>query len=129
MATIFSKIISGEIPCYKVAEDENHLAFFDIQPIARGHVLVIPKKEVDYFWDLEHEDLAELMKFAQGVARTLKANFECKKVGVAVIGLEVAHAHIHLVPMNEVGDMDFSRKRLEITPEIFMGWIEKLSKR
>lgn len=129
MATIFSKIISGEIPCYKVAEDENHLAFFDIQPIAKGHVLVIPKKEVDYFWDLEHEDLAELMKFAQGVARTLKANFECKKVGVAVIGLEVAHAHIHLVPMNEVGDMDFSRKRLEITPDIFMGWIEKLSKR
>jgi histidine triad (HIT) family protein len=129
MATIFSKIISGEIPCYKVAEDENHLAFFDIQPIAKGHVLVIPKKEVDYFWDLEHEDLAELMKFAQGAARTLKANFECKKVGVAVIGLEVAHAHIHLVPMNEVGDMDFSRKRLEITPEIFMGWIEKLSKR
>ncbi len=126
MATIFSKIISGEVPCYKVAEDEKHLAFFDIQPIAKGHVLVIPKKEVDYFWDLSHEDLSELMKFAQMVAKKLKLQFDCKKVGVAIIGLEVAHAHIHLVPMNHLGDLDFTKDRLVIDRSEYLDWCSKL---
>ncbi len=126
MATIFSKIISGEVPCYKVAEDEKHLAFFDIQPIAKGHVLVIPKKEVDYFWDLSHEDLSELMKFAQMVAKKLKFQFDCKKVGVAIIGLEVAHAHIHLVPMNHLGDLDFTKDRLLIDRSEYLDWCSKL---
>ncbi len=126
MATIFSKIISGELPCYKVAEDEKHLAFFDIQPIAKGHVLVIPKKEVDYFWDLSHEDLSELMKFAQMVAKKLKLQFDCKKVGVAIIGLEVAHAHIHLVPLNHLGDLDFTKDRLVIDRSEYLDWCSKL---
>ncbi len=126
MATIFSKIISGEVPCYKVAEDEKHLAFFDIQPIAKGHVLVIPKKEVDYFWDLSHEDLSELMKFAQMVAKKLKLQFDCKKVGVAIIGLEVAHAHIHLVPLNHLGDLDFTKDRLVIDRSEYLDWCSKL---
>ena len=95
MATIFSKIVSGEIPCYKVAEDENHLAFFDVKPIAEGHVLVIPKKEIDYLWDMDDKDLSDLMVFSKSVAATLNEHFPCVKVGMAVIGLEVAHAHVH----------------------------------
>jgi histidine triad (HIT) family protein len=127
MATIFSKIVSGEIPCYKVAEDEKHLAFFDVKPIAEGHVLVIPKKEIDYLWDMGDKDLSDLMVFSKSVAATLKAHFPCMKVGMAVIGLEVAHAHVHLVPMNQVGDLDFTKERLKISSEQYQEWIRKLS--
>jgi histidine triad (HIT) family protein len=127
MATIFSKIVSGEIPCYKVAEDEKHLAFFDVKPIAEGHVLVIPKKEIDYLWDMGDKDLSDLMVFSKSVAATLKEHFPCVKVGIAVIGLEVAHAHVHLVPMNQVGDLDFSKERLKISPVQYQEWVKKLS--
>ena len=127
MSTVFSRIVSGEIPCYKVAEDEKHLAFFDVQPIAEGHVLVIPKKEIDYLWDMEEDALADLMVFAKSVSKKLKEHFPCKKVGMAVIGLEVAHAHVHLVPMNNIGDLDFTNERLKISPEQYQKWIQKLS--
>jgi len=125
MATIFSKIVSGEIPCYKIAEDEEHLAFFDIQPIAEGHVLVIPKTEEDYLWDMDDLALTKLILFAKEVARKMKVHFPCRKVGMAVIGLEVAHAHIHLVPMNHLGDLDFTKERLKISPEKYQDWITK----
>lgn len=128
MATIFSKIVAGEIPCYKVAEDAKHLAFFDVNPIAEGHVLVIPKKEVDYFWDIEGDELSDLMLFAKQVALKLKVHFPCKKIGLAVIGLEVAHAHLHLVPMQEVGDLDFGKKRIVVSENQYRNWIENMSK-
>jgi histidine triad (HIT) family protein len=127
MASVFSKIVSGEIPCYKIAEDKKHLAFFDVKPIAEGHVLVIPKLEIDYIWDIDDAALGELMRFAKMVAVKLKENFPCKKVGVAIIGLEVAHAHIHLIPMNHVGDMDFSKNRLNIAPAQYIEWTKKMS--
>ena len=112
MATIFTKIVNGEIPAYKVAEDENYLAFLDIFPVAKGHVLVIPKKEVDYIFDLEDELFAGLQMFAKKVAVGLKKAFPCEKVGVLVLGLEVPHAHIHLVPMQNEGDLlNFSEKK------------------
>ncbi|NEU10188.1 HIT family protein [Flavihumibacter sp. R14] len=117
MATIFSKIISGEIPSHKVAETMDYLAFLDIQPLTRGHVLVIPKKEVDYIFDLSDEDYAGLWIFARIVADGIKKAIPCKKVGVAVIGLEVPHAHIHLIPMNRVNDMNFSSPKLNPTDE------------
>lgn len=114
MASIFSKIIAGEIPAYKVAESETCLAFLDIFPLAKGHVLVIPKKEVDYIFDLDEDVYTDLQLFAQKVARAIKTVVPCKKVGVAVIGLEVPHAHIHLVPLNEVGDLNFARPKLQL---------------
>jgi len=117
MASIFSKIISGEIPSHKVAETVDYLAFLDIQPLTRGHVLVIPKKEVDYIFDLEDEDYAGLWIFARIVADGVKKAVPCKKVGVAVIGLEVPHTHIHLIPMNRVDDMNFSKPKLSPTDE------------
>src|ERR1700712_5223867 len=110
--TIFSKIVAGEIPAYKVAETVEFLAFLDINPLAVGHVLVIPKKEVDYLFDLDDETYAGLQIFAKIVATGIKKVIPCKKVGVAVIGLEVPHAHIHLIPMNEVGDLNFRRPKL-----------------
>ena len=109
MATIFSKIVNGEIPCYKVAEDEFYLAFLDVNPTAKGHTLVIPKKEVDYIFDLENQDLSNLILFSKRVANALKSVIDCKKIGVSVIGLEVPHAHIHLVPINAVHDMTFGK--------------------
>ena len=112
MASIFSKIVAGEIPCYKIAEDENYLAFLDIMPLAIGHTLVIPKKETDYIFDIESEDYIQLWKFAQKVAKAIGTAIPCKRVGVAVIGLEVPHAHIHLVPLNKVGDINFERSKL-----------------
>ncbi|MES2799115.1 MAG: HIT domain-containing protein [Bacteroidota bacterium] len=115
MATIFSKIIAGEIPCYKVAEDEQFLAFLDIMPLRRGHVLVIPKNEEDNIFDLEDQLLGELMIFAKQVAKKIEKNFECKKIGVTVIGLEVPHAHIHLIPINSIADMDFSQEKLKLS--------------
>jgi histidine triad (HIT) family protein len=125
MATVFSKIVSGEIPCYKIAEDAEHLAFFDVQPIAEGHVLVIPKMEEDYLWDMDDLALAKLILFAKEVAVKMKVHFPCRKVGMAVIGLEVAHAHIHLVPMNHLGDLDFTKERLNISPEKYQDWITR----
>ncbi len=115
--TIFSKIVSGEIPAYKVAESVDFLAFLDVNPLAEGHVLVIPKKEVDYLFDLDDEIYTELQIFAKIVAIALKKAVPCKKIGVAVIGLEVPHAHIHLIPMNNVNDMNFSRPKLHFTHE------------
>ena len=114
MSTIFSKIIKGEIPAFKVAEDENFLAFLDINPLAQGHTLVIPKKEVDYIFDLEDPLYRDYWTFAKRVARAVKEVIPCEKIGVAVIGLEVAHAHIHLVPINSVYDLDFSRPKLKL---------------
>lgn len=108
--TIFSRIIAGEIPSYKVAEDDNFYAFLDINPVNWGHTLVVPKKEIDYIFDLTDEELAGMMMFAKHVATAIKAAIPCKKVGIAVIGLEVPHAHIHLVPMKTESDMDFSKK-------------------
>src|SRR5438105_729578 len=104
MTSIFTKIINGEIPCHKISENNKFLAFLDVFPLVEGHVLVIPKKEIDYIFDLEDSDLAEMMVFAKHVAKALKLAVPCKRIGVAVIGLEVPHAHIHLVPMNTVGD-------------------------
>jgi histidine triad (HIT) family protein len=117
MSSIFTKIIKGEIPCYKIAEDEDHLAFLDIQPLAKGHVLVIPKKETDYYFDLTDKEFFALNAFAKKVAIALKKGMSCKKIGMSVIGLEVPHAHIHLVPINDVGDMNFSKTRLHFTDE------------
>lgn len=117
MATIFSKIISGEIPCHKVAENDQFLAFLDIQPLRKGHVLVIPKVEVDYIFDMENDHLSEMMVFAKLVAHKIKAVFPCRKVGVTVIGLEVPHAHIHLIPINGVSDMNFAQDKLVLSHE------------
>ena len=117
MASIFTKIVNGEIPCYKIAEDEHHLAFLDVMPIAKGHTLVIPKKEVDYIFDLNEEEYKNLWAFAQKVAKQVKAAIPCVKIGVAVVGLEVPHTHIHLVTMNEIKDLNFMNERLKFTPE------------
>ena len=124
--TIFSKIISGEIPAYKVAESIDFLAFLDVNPLAEGHVLVIPKKEVDYLFDLDDELYTELQIFAKIVAVALKKAVPCKKVGVAVVGLEVPHAHIHLIPMNNVNDMNFSRPKLHFTAEQMNATMNKI---
>lgn len=112
MPTIFSRIISGEIPCHKIAENEQYLAFLDIQPLVEGHVLVIPKVEVDYIFNLDDEVLAGLMLFAKSLAPAIQKTVPCKRLGVSVIGLEVPHTHIHLIPMNEVGDMNFNKRKL-----------------
>ncbi|MCK9199439.1 MAG: HIT family protein [Bacteroidaceae bacterium] len=119
MSTIFSKIISGEIPCYKIAETENCFAFLDISPLAKGHTLVVPKKEIDYIFDIEDKLLCELNIFAKQIAKAVQKAYPCPKVGIAVIGLEVPHAHIHLVPLNNVGDLDFKRPKLELSKEEF----------
>jgi histidine triad (HIT) family protein len=119
VSTIFSKIISGEIPAYKVAENDKFLAFMDIFPLSKGHTLVIPKNETDYIFDMESEEYANLWKFAQKVAIAQKKVIDCERIGVAVIGLEVAHAHIHLVPINGVEDINFSREKLSFTKEEF----------
>jgi histidine triad (HIT) family protein len=117
MSTIFSKIVSGEIPCHKIYEDDHHLAFLDIMPLVMGHVLCIPKKEVDYIYDLSPVELSALWAFTQPIANAVKQAISCKRVGVAVIGLEVPHAHIHLVPLNQVGDINFTRPKLTPTQE------------
>lgn len=113
MATIFTKIINGEISCYKIAEDENYLAFLDIMPLAEGHVLVIPKKEVDYIFDLNDELLSGLMLFAKKIAPAIAQACPCRRVGVSVIGLEVPHAHVHLIPLNSMNDINFTREKLK----------------
>lgn len=119
MATIFSKIIAGEIPSYKVAEDDRFYAFLDINPLAKGHTLVVPKREVDYIFDLTDEELAAMQVFAKRVALAIRQAFPCKKVGQAVIGLEVPHAHIHLIPIQKESDMIFSNPKLKLTDEEF----------
>lgn len=116
MSTIFTKIINGEIPCNKVAENDRFLAFLDIMPLHEGHVLVIPKAEVDYIFDLEDDLLKDLMLFSKQVAHKIKKVIPCKKIGVTVIGLEVPHAHIHLIPINSVSDMDFSKPKHPADP-------------
>jgi len=117
MASIFSKIINGEIPCYKIAETEKCIAFLDVFPLVEGHVLVVPKKEVDYIFDLEDSDFTELQLFSKKVARSIKQVISCKRIGVAVIGLEVPHAHIHLVPMNSTDDLNFTKSKLKPSKE------------
>lgn len=119
MASIFSRIVAGEIPCYKVAEDDNYFAFLDINPLAAGHTLVIPKKEVDYIFDLDDETLQSLVTFAKGIATKIKTKTGCKKVAMVVLGLEVPHVHIHLIPMNSENDVDFHKEKLKFTPEEF----------
>jgi histidine triad (HIT) family protein len=115
MPSIFSKIVSNDIPAYKVAENESHLAFLDIFPLAKGHVLVIPKKETDYIFDITSDEYLELWKFAQKVAKGMDKVITCERIGVAVIGLEVPHAHIHLVPLNNVSDINFERPKLQFS--------------
>ena len=126
MASIFSKIVAGEIPCHKIAETDDYLAFLDVFPLVEGHVLVIPKKEVDYLFDLEDPLYQGLMQFAKSVAVGLKKAIPCNKVGVAVIGLEVLHAHIHLIPMNQVSDMNFSKPKLSLSTERLKEIAEKI---
>mgnify|MGYP003536666146 CR=1 FL=1 len=127
MATIFSKIAAGEIPSYKVAENDKFYAFLDINPLVKGHTLVIPKQEVDYIFDLSDEDLAEMQVFAKNVAAAIKSAFPCIKVGQAVIGLEVPHAHIHLIPIQKESDMLFSNPKLKLTAEEFKEIAEKIN--
>ena len=115
MSSIFSKIIDGSIPCYMIAEDDSFLAFLDIQPLVEGHTLVIPKKEIDYVFDLDDETLKAMMVFSKMVAGKLQAVIPCDRIGVSVIGLEVPHAHIHLVPINKIEDMNFSKSRLYLS--------------
>ena len=118
--------MAGEIPCYKIAENEKFFAFFDISPLVPGHTLVIPKKEEDYIFDISDADLAEMIVFAKKIAVAIKKAIPCKKVGVAVIGLEVPHAHIHLVPMQKEGDLDFRREKMHPTEEQFKEWQKKI---
>ncbi|MBU3659403.1 MAG: HIT family protein [Flavobacteriales bacterium] len=117
MSTIFQRIINKEIPAYIIEEDEFHLAFLDINPLKEGHTLVIPKKEVDYIFDIENQDLEKLILFAKKVAIKIKSKIPCTKVGMTVIGLEVPHAHIHLIPMNSISDMNFSKEKLNLSKE------------
>lgn len=115
--TIFSRIIAGEIPCYKIAEDESFFAFLDINPMKKGHTLVIPKLEEDYIFNLDDKTLADMMIFAKKVAKAIDKSVECIRVGVAVIGLEVPHAHIHLIPINKESDMNFKNPKLKLSPD------------
>lgn len=117
MASIFTRIINGEIPCYRVAEDDRYIAFLDVRPLKPGHTLVVPKHEVDYIFDLDEDALAGMMLFAQKVARAIKEVVECKRIGVAVIGLEVPHAHIHLIPISKETDMLFTNPRVQLSTE------------
>jgi histidine triad (HIT) family protein len=126
MASIFTRIVQGEIPCYKIAENENYLAFLDVNPLVKGHTLVIPKKEQDYLFDLEDELFVGLHLFAKEVAIQLKKNIACKRIGVAVIGLEVPHAHIHLIPLNQMDDMNFNREKLTLSSEELKTLAEEL---
>jgi histidine triad (HIT) family protein len=120
MPSIFTRIIQGEIPAYKVAENEDFIAILDVFPLVEGHVLVIPKKEIDNIFDLETEKLQELFAFSQTIAKAIEASYDCKKVGMAVIGLEVPHAHIHLLPINEAGDINFTKPKLQLSADQLM---------
>lgn len=128
MATIFSRIIAGEIPSYKIAEDENYYAFLDINPLTEGHTLVVPKMEVDYIFDLDDETLSGMMVFAKKVATKIQQQIACTRVAVVVLGLEVPHAHIHLIPIQSENDVDFHREKLKLTPEQFQEIANRLSR-
>lgn len=128
MATIFTKIIKGEIPSFKIAEDEHYFAFLDINPLAKGHTLVIPKLENDYIFSMSDNDLAGLIIFAKKIALAIEKTVACQKIGIAVLGLEVPHTHIHLVPINTVYDIDFSKSKLKFTQEEFSELADKISK-
>lgn len=127
MASIFTKIIRGEIPSYKVAEDENFFAFLDIRPLAKGHTLVIPKKEIDYIFDVDDELLGEMMKFSKKVGLAIEKVVPCKRMGMTVLGLEVPHAHIHLVPINSVYDIDFKKTPVDVSEDEFIELAEKIA--
>lgn len=127
MSTIFTKIIEGTIPCYKIAEDAQFFAFLDIAPLTKGHVLVVPKLEEDYLFDIPDESLGQMMVFSKKVAKAIEKVIPCKRVGVAVIGLEVPHAHIHLVPINGINDLDFSNPKLSLQPDEFKEIAQKIN--
>jgi histidine triad (HIT) family protein len=127
MPSIFTRIVNGEIPCYKVAEDDRFLAFLDINPLAKGHTLVIPKKETDYIFDIEDREYGDLFLFAKKVALAVEKVVPCKRIGIAVLGLEVAHAHIHLVPINTIYDIEFSRPKLSLSKDEFLELVGKIS--
>jgi histidine triad (HIT) family protein len=126
MASIFTKIVNGEIPAYKIAETEKFLAFLDVFPLAKGHVLVIPKKETDYIFDMETEEYIELWAFAKQISKAIDKAIPCKRVGVAVIGLEVPHAHIHLIPLQSVEDINFSKPKLKLESPVFEEIADKI---
>lgn len=126
MASIFTKIINGEIPCYKIAENDQFLAFLDVFPLVQGHVLIVPKKETDYFFDIEDAELASMIVFAKKVAKAQKDAITCKRIGVAIIGLEVPHAHIHLVPMNSANDVNFTQPKIKPSPEELAEMAERI---
>jgi histidine triad (HIT) family protein len=128
MATIFTKIINGEIPCYKIAEDENYFAFLDINPLKAGHTLVVPKLETDYIFDLDDDQLTGLILFSKKIAAAIKSVFPCNRIGVAVLGLEVPHAHVHLVPMDTMEDINFKKPKLKFSPEEFKDIAAKISR-
>jgi len=127
MATIFTKIINGEIPCYKVAEDSRYFAFLDINPLKKGHTLVVPKMETDYIFDLDDDQLAGMIVFSKKVAKAIKRAIPCKRIGIAVLGLEVPHAHIHLVPMDTMEDVNFKNPKIKFTPEEFKEIASKIN--
>lgn len=126
MASIFTKIVNGEIPAFKIAEDDNFLAFLDVFPCAKGHTLVIPKKEVDYIFDLDDDLYAGLMAFAKKIAPAVEKAVPCKRIGVSVIGLEVPHTHVHLIPLNQMSDMDFTKEKLKFPEEEMKALAEKI---
>ena len=129
MSSLFTKIIKGEIPCYKVAEDDRYFAFLDINPLKKGHTLVVPKQETDYIFDLSDELLSGLILFSKKVAKGIKSAYPCNRVGVAVIGLEIPHAHVHLVPMDSMGDLNFKNKKLKFKPEEFKEIAKNISEK
>ncbi len=129
MATIFTKIIKGEIPCYKIAEDDNYFAFLDINPLKAGHTLVIPKQETDYVFDLDDKQLSGLILFSKKIAKAIADTIPCKRVGVAILGLEVPHAHIHLVPMDSMEDVNFKNPKLKFSPEEFKDIAASISRK
>ena len=129
MATIFTKIINGEIPCYKIAEDEKYFAFLDINPLRAGHTLVVPKKETDYIFDLDEDQLSGIILFSKKVAAAIKSVIPCNRIGVAILGLDVPHAHIHLVPMDTMEDINFKKPKLKFTSEEFKEIADKISRK
>ena len=128
METIFTKIIKGEIPCYKIDENEHFIAFLDISPLAKGHTLVVPKQQIDYIFDIDDDTLAAMTLYAKKIAKAIKKTVPCERIGVAVVGLEVPHTHIHLVPISHVGDLNFQNPRVELTKEEFMAIAEGIAK-
>lgn len=129
MASIFTRIINGEIPCYKVAENDRYIAFLDINPLRAGHTLVVPKQEIDYIFDLSDESLSGLILFSKKVAKSIKLAFPCNRIGVAVFGLDVPHAHVHLVPMDSMEDINFKKPKLNFTPEEFTAIANAISEK